>query len=443
MTGEQSQNLARANALQRIDQAGPLAKQQFVAQTYPQGGAVAVEYDARALRLWADRLANAGWSSWQDAVDWALENNQSWTDIATRLGVPTQSARSAGMSGGAVLPPKWQRMLALAEKHVAETGTLLDATGALAEWLYTSRNHLKSGDAPLAAASRLDQLDPDWRLDHAARIGAAYRRGITTALLTGSPFPEILARIRDAGFDDATAFVRWAVTTGQTWDSMETRVGIRGDQLARLLTDDNPVDPFAATAADRTSTVGHLGDNGLHVQCHDCGIWFQQLSRHIRRHHDDDGQPLTAASYRKRHHLPEGTPLSSTGHRADRPRGIWAQRLDAAGFTLWSEALKFAAENHVGPTELGELLGARGDAVANALKKLDPSIAHDAVAPYQRSVFGTIATTGDRSQCHECGLWFSRLGRHVATHRDTDGLPFTYDRYRHVHGLTSPTRVQD
>ncbi|MGB3602651.1 MAG: MucR family transcriptional regulator [Gordonia sp. (in: high G+C Gram-positive bacteria)] len=430
LVADETQVRARANALQRIDQAGPLNTHKFVAGTYPQDGDVAVEYDSRARTLWKERLGASGWSSWQDAVDWALDNNKTWPDIAARIGVTTQETRNAGMAVGTVLPPKWQRMLALAEAHVADTGTLLDATGPLAAWLNTSRGHLKSGDAPLAAKDRLDQLDPDWQLDHAARIAAAHRRGITDSKLTGSPFAQIVERIQFAGFDDITAFVRWAVTSGQTTASMGERVDIRGEDVIRLVTDDNPVDPFVATAEFRLSTYGHLEDNGHHLQCHDCGIWFQRLSQHLTGHRDDAGDPLTPASYRERHGLDDDTRLSTSG-ADDRPSSHWSQRLAIGGFDSWPDVVAFAARARISLAELGDLLGARSDAVGNALKAVDPAAVRAAVGEFQLSVPGTLATDGDYSQCHECSLWFTRLSHHVS---------YTYESYQRAHGLGLSSR---
>lgn len=201
LAGDETRNIARANAMQRVDQAGPLEVQRFLPGIYPEGGVVGAEYEDRAWVLWEERLQAAGWKSWQAAVDWAMEHDKTWADIARELDITPQQAREVGMADGVVLPPIWKRMLSLAHEHVDQHGTLLNTSGRLAQWVAGVRRASQNGQLPRRAVATLDRLDPDWHLDREGRRQAAARRNVANGYQVTS-FRKFERRVRAAGFDD-------------------------------------------------------------------------------------------------------------------------------------------------------------------------------------------------------------------------------------------------
>lgn len=196
----------------------------------------------------------------------------------------------------------------------------------------------------------------------------------------------------------------------------------------------NPRDPFAATESLRSSVRGVLEDDRGRVQCHECGLWFTSLTHHLTSH-NVGAEPLTPETYRSRHGLPADALLRSKDAPAWVDEDMWAQRLGRAGYASWEEALAAAAREHLGLSELGDQLGVRGDALPAVL---DAAISGDpwaATEPFRLSRHGHVEDDGVRMQCHECGLWFRRLGLHVTAHVDDAGEPLTFERYRERHAL--------
>lgn len=420
-------NTNRARALQRIDQAGKQDLPRFLPGTFTEDGEVGAAYDKKAQRLWQVRLKEAGWSSWQDVVDWALRNDKTWRDVADRLGRTHQQTRDVGMAHGAVIPPRWERMVAKAELHAAEHGTLLNVRGELSNWLVHLRNDGVSAQLPRRAIRRIDQLDPDWRLDRSARRAAAERRGIRTHREI-SAFERIQQRLTAAGFTDASDLIGWGITNHVGPTEVGASLGIRGDTLLSQLTTGNPVDPLAATRHLRTSVHGHLEDDGLRVQCHECGLWLASLGHHLRGHRDETGTPLTAASYRHRNGLPSTTKLSSRGGAERGQTAMWRQRLADSGFASWEALLIHAATHRRNLADLAEPMGISPQSLLSGLRHALPDDTWGATVDYRLSRPGHVEVDGDRSQCHECGLWFTRLGEHVSAHDDGTALKWTWTR---------------
>lgn len=59
---------------------------------------------ARAQRRWTQALTDAGWSTWQDAEQWALAQGLGWSAVAERLGTSATPTRRAGEAAGVHLP---------------------------------------------------------------------------------------------------------------------------------------------------------------------------------------------------------------------------------------------------------------------------------------------------------------------------------------------------
>ncbi|WP_454162631.1 MucR family transcriptional regulator [Gordonia iterans] len=428
LASDDVRNTARANAMQRVDRAGPLAVPRFLPGTYVEGGAVAAEYDDRARRLWTERLQAAGWASWEAAVDWAVEHDKTWSDIAARLGITHQQARTVGMAHGVVLPPLWQRMVVVARDHVDRYGTLLNTTGRLSAWLSRTRHESQTKRLPRRAVAALDRLDPDWRLDREARRGAMRRRKVANGHQVSS-FRTFDAQVRAAGFEGAAGLLRHGIVEHLGPSELGDLVGVRGDSLLKRMTVGNPENPFDATEELCSSVFGMLDDDGSRVQCHECGLWFGVLYRHLTWHTGDDGGPLSAEAYRKRHGLPADLPLRSDG-APETLSGQWDAHLQEAGFASWEDALAAMAQDHLGLSELGERLGVRGDALPAVLAREAPGDPWAATEPFRVSRFGHLEDDGERSQCHECGLWYRRVGSHVSAHSGDDGEPLTFDEYR-------------
>ncbi|GAA4758437.1 MucR family transcriptional regulator [Gordonia alkaliphila] len=434
LAADAHRNLARANALQRIDQAGEMELPRFVAATYPDRGPVGAEYEVLAEELWSRRLADAGWSSWQAAVDWAIEHDKGWADIARKLDITHQQARAVGLADGVVLPPLWQRRARAAAEHAERHGSLLNTRGALSSWLTQLRYEKAAGKLPRRAVAELDRLDPDWSLDRSARSAAARERNIARGKQLSS-FEDMAARSRAAGFIDPTDLLAHGIVEHLTSTELAELVHIRGDTLLKRISVANPRDPFAATAHLRTSAAGILADDGRRVQCHECGLWFGSLTRHLTGHVDDDGDRLTEDGYRTRHGLPADLSLRSRGNVRRAKDDLWGPRLAQAGYASWEEAIIAAAAEHFGLAELGEQLGVRSDALPTVIAKSISGDPWAANKPYRLSRPGVLARDGDYSQCHECGLWFRRITKHIPSHM-VDGRKLTVQAYRERHGLS-------
>lgn len=214
------------------------------------------------------------------------------------------------MAHGAVLPPLWKRMLTVAATHGAEHGGLLNTSGRLSSWLTHVRQESQSKNLPRRAVSELDRLDPDWRLDRGARQAAAKRRGVVNSHQLAS-FHQFESRVREARFDDPAAFLRHGIVEHLNFNELGQLVGVRGDNPLRRMRARNPQDPLVATAGMRSSVTGRLADDGQRVQCHECGLWFGRLERHVSGHDDEAGEPLTPESYWRRNGLPEDLTLRS------------------------------------------------------------------------------------------------------------------------------------
>lgn len=116
---------------------------------------------------WPQALAAAGWGSWEDAVAWAMVENEGWVGIARRLGRTRRDTAAAGKAAGVHLPrPLTElqiKMLHHARQVVEQTGSLRDhATGGFAAWLTNTRRDRRRHSGSARVYAELDRIDPGW-----------------------------------------------------------------------------------------------------------------------------------------------------------------------------------------------------------------------------------------------------------------------------------------
>lgn len=116
---------------------------------------------------WSEALAAAGWGSWEDAVAWAMAENEGWVGIARRLGRTRRDTAAAGKAAGVHLPPPLTelqvKMLHHARQVFERTGSLRDgATGHFARWLTNTRRDRRRHSGTARVYAELDRIDPDW-----------------------------------------------------------------------------------------------------------------------------------------------------------------------------------------------------------------------------------------------------------------------------------------
>lgn len=443
MIGDRHRTTARAQALQRVAAVdGPFrgfAPVSVDSRSMP-------EFEEKARVLWTERLAAAGWQSWQDAMAWADEQGASWRMIGERIGVSGAFARQAALSEGidVHLPRVWDKMIEAATDHVAVHGSLLGATGDLAEWVANARSDARRGIQG-RAFGELDALDPGWRRPQADRLAQARAQGVTlrsTKRMASDRFWK--TRLNEAGYADWNELLIWATVNSAGLSEISTQLGFNAkgmfDVLAAAAGAD---DPFAATAPFRSSRPGHLADDGSRVQCHDCGLWYGDLKQHVRRHVDSTGAKYTVHTYRQAHRLGVDTRLAPVERlKKTVLRDVWSQRFADAGVESWEQLLVWAAQTHVGVDEIGTRVGVRGSNVLSALRNHIQGDMYAATQPYRLSQKGHLEDDGHRVQCHDCGLWYRRLApQHIKMHSDGKGQSYTISSYRDTHGLPARMRL--
>jgi hypothetical protein len=124
------------------------------------------EIEAATTARWQARFGAVGWTSWQDAIDWAQTYNGTWTDVAAHLGVSEALVRQRVAKEGVTMPRKITaheaELLELARTSVAETGMLWQARPQkLTGWLSQLRSKYATG-ARTRAMTELSQIDPTW-----------------------------------------------------------------------------------------------------------------------------------------------------------------------------------------------------------------------------------------------------------------------------------------
>lgn len=112
-------------------------------------------------------FAEAGWTSWDDAVEWAMRENQGWVGIGRRLGFGRQKASRLAAADGVRLLPALSETQAMmvhyARQHVAATGSIDHAPDAgFSSWLAGVRNDRRRRDATSRVHVMLDQVAPGW-----------------------------------------------------------------------------------------------------------------------------------------------------------------------------------------------------------------------------------------------------------------------------------------
>lgn len=124
--------------------------------------------EAAAAARWQTRLDAVGWTSWNEAIDWAVEHNHTWDEVAKHLGVsPALLRRWVSQHDDIPTMPRKLttdelELLDLARAQYAETGTLQHARPArLRAWL--SRQHRRRNDGVhTRAMAELSKIDPTW-----------------------------------------------------------------------------------------------------------------------------------------------------------------------------------------------------------------------------------------------------------------------------------------
>ncbi|MBA8809255.1 hypothetical protein [Promicromonospora sukumoe] len=109
-----------------------------------------------------------GWTTWDDAIDWAIEHESTWDDVATHLGVSPALLRKwiAKHNDIPTMPRKLTadeiELLDLARRHHAAAGTLRPAhPERLESWLTRQRRRRDNGTTTRAMIE-LSRIDPTW-----------------------------------------------------------------------------------------------------------------------------------------------------------------------------------------------------------------------------------------------------------------------------------------
>ena len=278
--------------------------------------------------LWQERLAQQGWSSWQDAADWAIDENVGWADVAALLGASegpvSVRARRAGVPPlDRRITPIQEQMLALARERFAEAGTLRRASPhELSLWLSQQRRHAARG-VRIRVHAELDLIDPDWALNPAQR--------------TNPP-----------------CAVPGCLTPRESQGLCRIHYHRKLEKERR----DAIVDPAEQ------------------MECLECGERFRSVGTHVHQAHG-----LSAAEYRARHGIADATGMNAAAVRAKRQQHsatpeakeqvrqmqiarwggtaeqLWAQRFERAGWSGWEEAVAWAMAHNQGWREVADRLG--------------------------------------------------------------------------------------
>ncbi|GAB20266.1 hypothetical protein GOEFS_109_00110 [Gordonia effusa NBRC 100432] len=441
LVGEAQRIQHRAYALQRYalaERAGR-ADRRGLAGTGPvEPGAALVPFEETAATLWQQRLHAAGWETWQDAISWANANDASLASIARKLGAANSDdvARAAAGSGVHLQTPT-QRRLERVAKHLAAHGTLLTVTEELSRWFADIRHRESVSGFAQDVATTLDSLDPRWRLTGEDRRAALREAGLQSRREMWH-YNNTHDKIVEAGFRDATALLRWAIENHVGTIEIGDLIGVKSETVLARLHNASRLDPYAATAHLISSRSGHLEDDGERQQCHECGLWFPMLDQHISVHTGVDGTALTTDLYREKHQLSPEVQLRGSAQWRNE---MWHKRLEVAGFDSWEAAVAYAARTHIGHYELAELLNVGKRHIWALLSKTQEESGWPATAEFRDSHSGHLADDGTRVQCHECGLWFRSLNRHVTIHRDDTGTKLSADSYRDRHNLPAARKL--
>ena len=126
------------------------------------------QVEGAAAARWQTRLQTAGWTTWDDAIAWAIEHNTTWDGVAAHLGVSPALLRKwiAKRDDIPKMPRKLTAyeigLLDLARALHAETGTLQPAhPERLESWLARQRRRRDNG-VTTRAMIELSRIDPDW-----------------------------------------------------------------------------------------------------------------------------------------------------------------------------------------------------------------------------------------------------------------------------------------
>jgi len=131
---------------------------------YPDKG----EVQAAVIARWQARFGAVGWTSWQDAIDWAQTCNGTWAEVAAHLGVSDTLVRQRAAKECVIMPRKITaheaELLELARTQVAETSALWQARPQrLTSWLSRQRARYANG-VRTRAMVELSRIDPTWHL---------------------------------------------------------------------------------------------------------------------------------------------------------------------------------------------------------------------------------------------------------------------------------------
>ncbi|MFE7506924.1 MucR family transcriptional regulator [Promicromonospora sp. NPDC057488] len=126
------------------------------------------QVESAAAARWQTRLQAVGWTTWDDAISWAIEHNSAWDGVATHLGVSPALLRKwiAKRDDIPTMPRKLTAeeigLLDLARTLQAETGTLQPAhPERLESWLVRQRRR-RDNDVTTRAMIELSRIDPAW-----------------------------------------------------------------------------------------------------------------------------------------------------------------------------------------------------------------------------------------------------------------------------------------
>lgn len=330
---------------------------------------VAMDNGARAksVRIWAPRLAAAGWATWDEAVAWAEDNGLGWQDIANRLGTGAQNARRGAAVVGVTLEPRKSLSLEAAARHVREHGDLTHPTGDLALTLKRWRAEARSGkERPFFA--QVDALDPDWRLSPKERMAKAERQGREYELpVTRQARLERERKFAAAGWATWDDAVRWAAETEVGIAEIASRLGMGVGTVGRALVAYWQEDPqrLAALGGLIHTETNQNYDNGERLQCRVCAMWFDALGHHIRLH------GLTSQAYGTRFALAGDARFGPRRTAPDRRslNEIVEEALVQHGFEDLAAAVDYAVAQKMTQADLVRHLGVSPTRLQTALKR--------------------------------------------------------------------------
>lgn len=308
-------------------------------------------------RHWNVRLVAIGWESWDEATAWAESHGYGWRDIASRLGISHQSARTQAEGHGARLRRPAEFMVDAARAHYGEHGTLHNATGPLDKFIKKKRVERARGVARSITAA-LNEIDPEWMLTQRERAAQAAEQGQrfenAQARAMRQRWFDGFARNGWSGWADA---IVWAAGNHGNWSDIAEALDSRSDAARAASTwelghdgiEGNPelmnrLEPL------RRSCPRHLASERGRVQCHVCLLWFQTLRRHLGSH------AMSAREYRDRFALTTQTLDAEADAVVPAPID-WATQFGAAGLDDWEGALNWAIDTEVGWREVARRIG--------------------------------------------------------------------------------------